>query len=73
MSAEHPARPTPTLHVDEKGVAWITFDDPERKVNVLSEPVLKRLSEHLTEVRNLANQGTVRVAVLWSAKNGFIA
>ena len=73
MSAEHLPRPTPILRVDEKGVAWITFDDPERKVNVLSEPVLRQFSEHLTEVRNLANQGKVRVAVLWSEKRGFIA
>jgi 3-hydroxyacyl-CoA dehydrogenase/enoyl-CoA hydratase/3-hydroxybutyryl-CoA epimerase len=73
MSTEHPSQPTPTLDVDEKGVAWITFDDPERKVNVLSESVLTRLSELLTEVRDLASRSKVRVVVLCSAKSGFIA
>ena len=70
----HPLPHTnPTLQVDEGGVAWITFDDPERKVNMLSEQVLTRFGEHLDEVRNLAPRGKVRVVVLWSAKSGFIA
>ncbi len=70
----HPLPHTnPTLQVDEKGVAWITFDDPERKVNVLTEQILTRLSEHLGEVRNLALQSKVHVVVLWSGKSGFIA
>ena len=73
MTTNPPPHPTPTLHVDEKGVAWITFDDPERKVNVLSEEVLTRFDEHLTEVRKLAHQGRVSVVVLCSAKSGFIA
>ncbi len=73
MSTDHPAQSSPTLQVDEKGVAWITFDDAERKVNVLSEPVLTRFSSLLNEVRELGSQGKVRVAVLWSAKAGFIA
>ncbi len=73
MSTNHPPRPNPSLHIDEKGVAWITFDDPEHKVNVLSEQVLTQFSEHLGEVRNLALQSKVHVVVLWSAKSGFIA
>jgi len=64
---------SPNLQVDERGVAWITFDDPERKVNVLTEQVLTRFGEHLAEVRNLASRGEVHCAVLWSAKGGFIA
>ena len=63
----------PTLHVDEKGVAWITFDDPERKVNVLTEQILTRLDEQLREVRNLALQSEVHVVVLLSGKSGFFA
>ena len=73
MSTNHPPGSNPTLHVDENGVAWITFDDPERKVNVLSEEILTRFSERLAEARNLALRGKVRVVVLWSAKSGFIA
>ena len=70
----HPLPPeNPTLHVDEKGVAWITFDDPERKVNVLTEQILTRLSEHLGQVRNLTLQSKVHVVVLWSGKSGFFA
>ena len=73
MSTNPPPGANPTLHVDENRVAWITFDDPERKVNVLSEQVLTRFGEHLGEVRNLARQSRVHVVVLWSAKSGFIA
>ena len=65
-------RPTPTLSVDGKGVAWITFDDPASKVNVLSEQVLTRFAEHLAEVRSLAPRGKVRVVVIWSGKSGFV-
>ena len=73
MSTDHQPQPTPTLRVDEKGVAWITFDDPERKVNVLSERVLTRFDELLTEVRDSVRRGQVRVAIFCSAKRGFIA
>ena len=70
----HPLPDTnPTLHVDEKGVAWITFDDPERKVNVLTEQILTRLDEQLGEVRNLALHSRVHVVVLLSGKSGFFA
>ncbi|HAW90806.1 MAG TPA: fatty acid oxidation complex subunit alpha FadJ, partial [Gemmatimonadetes bacterium] len=40
---------------------------------MLSEQVLTRLGELLGEVRDLASRAEVRVAVLWSAKSGFIA
>jgi len=73
MSTKPSPDANPALHVDEKGVAWITFDDPQRKVNVLSEQVLKRFGEHLDEVRGLARQSRVHMVVLWSAKSGFIA
>ena len=73
MSTNRPPGLNPTLQVDQKGVAWITFDDPERKVNVLNEQVLTRLGDHLGEVRNLALQSKVHVVVIWSAKDGFIA
>ena len=73
MSTKPSPDANPTLSVDQRGVAWITFDDPERKVNVLSEQVLTRFGGHLDEVRNLARQSRVHVVVLWSAKSGFIA
>jgi 3-hydroxyacyl-CoA dehydrogenase/enoyl-CoA hydratase/3-hydroxybutyryl-CoA epimerase len=73
MSTKPSPDANPTLYVDEKGVAWITFDDPERKANVLSEQVLTRFGERLDEVRNLVRQSRVHVVVLWSEKSGFIA
>ncbi len=73
MSTHPPPHANPSLHVDGKGVAWITFDDAERKVNVLTEQILTRLGEHLVEVRNLALQSKVHVVVLWSGKSGFFA
>ncbi len=73
MSTHPLSHTNPILQVDDKGVAWITFDDPERKVNVLNKQVLTRLSEHLVELRNLALQSRVHVVVLWSAKSGFVA
>ena len=73
LPSPSPPDPGPSFHVDENGAAWITFDDPERKVNVLTEQVLARLGEHLGEARTLALQGKVHVVVLWSAKSGFFA
>jgi 3-hydroxyacyl-CoA dehydrogenase/enoyl-CoA hydratase/3-hydroxybutyryl-CoA epimerase len=73
MSTKPSPDANPTLSVDKSGVAWITFDDPERKVNVLSEQVLTRFGEHLDKVRNLVRQSRVHGVVLWSAKSGFIA
>ena len=73
MSTHPLPQMSPNLQVDERGVGWITFDDPERKVNVLTEQVLTRFGEHLAEVRDLASRGKVHCVVLWSAKSGFIA
>ena len=73
MSTQPSPGPNPTLDVDINGVAWITFDDPERKVNVLTEQVLKQFGEHLADARKMALQSKVHVVVLWSAKSGFIA
>ena len=73
MSTHLLSQGNPALHVDDKGVAWITFDDPDRKVNVLTEQILTRLREHVGELRNLARQSKVHVVVLWSGKGGFIA
>ena len=65
---------SPDLQVDEHGIGWITFDDPTRKLNVLTEPVMRRLAEVVEEVRAAAIQGRVRVAVIRSGKpDSFIA
>ncbi len=41
---------SPSLTIDDRGIAWITFDDPNAKVNVLNPEVMKRLDEIVREV-----------------------
>lgn len=65
---------TPVLNVDPKGVAWITFDDPERPLNVLTEEVLRTLDGLLDAVADGASNGSIRGVVLFSGKaNSFLA
>ena len=73
MKTSHPNAPNPSLSVGEDRIAWITFDDPGRKVNVLAEDVMTRFGELLDEVQGLARQGRLVALVLWSGKGGFIA
>ncbi|HSH45990.1 MAG TPA: 3-hydroxyacyl-CoA dehydrogenase NAD-binding domain-containing protein [Longimicrobiales bacterium] len=63
-----------TLEVDGDGVAWFVFDDPDRKVNVLSSAVMERLDTLLGETEDAIRDGRVRAAVFRSGKDGaFIA
>lgn len=65
---------SPTFTLDDDGVAWITFDDPERSVNVLTEAVMLRLGETLDDVRAAAREGRARALVIRSGKaSSFIA
>ncbi len=68
MHEAKPASPSPTLRIDERGIGWITFDDPDRKVNVLTEGVMARLAEVVEETRQAAESGRVKVVVVWSGK-----
>jgi len=69
-----PPLPNPTFHADGRGIGWITFDDPDRSVNVLSEPAMRRLGEALGEARAAARAGTIDVLVFRSGKHeAFIA
>jgi len=64
----------PTLEVDSERVAWITFDDPDRSLNVLTESVLGRFEQVLEEVHALQGQHQIRALVVRSGKpQGFIA
>ena len=64
----------PRLEVDGEGVGWITFDDPERRQNVLTEAVMERFADLLDDVLRLAQAGQLRVLVVRSGKEGsFIA
>ncbi|MEX2471201.1 MAG: 3-hydroxyacyl-CoA dehydrogenase NAD-binding domain-containing protein [Gemmatimonadota bacterium] len=65
---------SPTFEIDGDGIGWITFDDPERSQNVLTEPVMRRLGGALDEARAAGREGRVRVVVIRSGKEaGFIA
>ena len=65
---------SPHLVVDHDGLAWITFSDPERSLNVLDEGVMRRLSDQIDEVTARAAAGEVRVLIFWSGKpDSFIA
>ena len=65
---------TPELGVDAKGFAWITFDDPDRSLNVLTEEVLRTLDARLDEVAEGATHGRIRGLVIISGKrDSFIA
>ncbi len=64
----------PSLELDGEGIGWITFDDSERKVNLLTEEVMRRLGELAQEARALAASGQLRALVVRSAKpRSFIA
>lgn len=67
-SAE-PLQPShPTLQLDEHGIGWLTLDDPERKLNVLTEAVMRRLAGLIAEADRLATAGQIRALVVWSGK-----
>ena len=65
--------PNPTFEVDSDGIGWITFDDPERSVNVLTEAVMLRFGEALDEARAAAREARARAVVIRSGKPSFIA
>lgn len=61
------------LEIDD-GIAWITFDRPDAKVNLLTEGVLRRLDELLADIEHHATARTVNAVVVRSGKDGtFIA
>ena len=65
---------TPALEKDGAGVASLVFNDPERKLNVLSTAVMERLEALLGEVESGAADGSIRALVVRSGKEGsFIA
>lgn len=63
-----------TLELPGDGVAWLVFDRPGARVNLLSRDVLARLDVFLGELEALAANGSVRALVVRSGKPGtFIA
>ncbi|UCC27041.1 MAG: enoyl-CoA hydratase/isomerase family protein [Gemmatimonadales bacterium] len=66
--------PSPLLTLDPEGVAWITFADPDRKLNVLDEGVMRRLAGHIQELASGGHGSRVRAVVVFSGKiDSFLA
>ena len=65
--------PSPTFEIDDDAIGWITFDDPTRSLNVLSEPVMKRFAETIDEARVAAGEARVRAVVIRGKDTSFIA
>ena len=64
----------PNFQVDADSIGWITFDDPERKLNVLSEPVMRDLAEALDQAHTAEREGLIQALVIQSSKpSSFIA
>lgn len=65
--------PSPTLHVEEHGLAVIRFDEPDGSANLLTREVMERLASILEQVEDRANEGAIRGVMVESAKeDGFI-
>ncbi|MEE2898731.1 MAG: 3-hydroxyacyl-CoA dehydrogenase NAD-binding domain-containing protein, partial [Gemmatimonadota bacterium] len=65
---------SPTFETDSDGIGWITFDDPDRSLNVLAEPVMRRFAETLDSARAAGREGRIKVVVIWSGKSdSFVA
>lgn len=72
--APTPRSTNPTFEIDSEAIGWITFDDAERRLNVLTEPVMIRFGACLDEARAAGREGRARVIVIRSGKPGsFIA
>jgi 3-hydroxyacyl-CoA dehydrogenase/enoyl-CoA hydratase/3-hydroxybutyryl-CoA epimerase len=68
----HP--PNPSFEVDGDKIGWITFDDPERSLNVLTEAVMRRFGAALDQTRAAAREHRISALVIWSGKpDSFIA
>ena len=63
-----------TLEIDGDGVAWLVFDRPSSRVNLLDEAVMMRLDALIEELEEHARTGRAKVVVVRSGKDGsFIA
>ena len=64
----------PIFQVDADSIGWITFDDPKRKLNVLSEDVMRDLAEALDQAHVAEREGLIHALVIQSGKiRSFIA
>jgi len=66
--------PNPTFEVDSDKIGWITFDDPDRSLNVLTEAVMRRFGSCLDEARAAGRERRITALVIRSGKpDSFIA
>jgi 3-hydroxyacyl-CoA dehydrogenase / enoyl-CoA hydratase / 3-hydroxybutyryl-CoA epimerase len=64
----------PSFEVDDDGIGWITFNDPVRKLNILDEPVMRRLADVLDSASVGAADGSMTALIVRSGKaRGFVA
>jgi 3-hydroxyacyl-CoA dehydrogenase/enoyl-CoA hydratase/3-hydroxybutyryl-CoA epimerase len=59
-----------TLETDKDGIALITFDSPERSMNVLSQDVITEISEWVAKI---TEDNDIKGAVITSGKSAFCA
>src|SRR5690606_27452688 len=57
-----------TLSIDGDGVAWLVFDVPGSRVNILSTPVMAQLDAALAEVEEGVATGRIKALVVRSGK-----
>jgi 3-hydroxyacyl-CoA dehydrogenase / enoyl-CoA hydratase / 3-hydroxybutyryl-CoA epimerase len=63
-----------TLEISGDGVAWLVFDRPDARLNILSSGVMARLNGLLDEIDSGIRDGRVTAVVVRSGKDGsFIA
>jgi 3-hydroxyacyl-CoA dehydrogenase/enoyl-CoA hydratase/3-hydroxybutyryl-CoA epimerase len=74
MNAKSSRQAALSLDMGSDGVAWLIFDQPDARVNLLSSAVMARLDALLGEIETAARSGLTRALVIRSGKDGsFIA
>lgn len=59
---------SPSLHLEEQGIAVIRFNDPERSANLLTREVMEMFASILERVEDGARRGSIRGLVVESGK-----
>lgn len=68
MSIESSGAMSPVVAVDSAGLAHVSFDDPGRSANVLTEAVMRRFRQIIDELQVGAETGEIRGILLSSGK-----
>lgn len=66
--------PSLRLEIDADKIAWLIFDAPDSRVNLLTSRVMRHLDHYLTELESRIATGHPIAVVIWSGKpDTFIA